>query len=101
LRHLLAKKNAKLRLIRWVLLLLEYDLKIVDRRGKDNLVANHLSRTEGVVNDIVSINESFPGEYLAAIEIKDRWYADFANFLAGKILPSHFIYHQKNKISMI
>jgi hypothetical protein len=34
LRHLLAKKDAKPRLIRWVLLLQEYDLQIIDRRGK-------------------------------------------------------------------
>jgi hypothetical protein len=43
LRHLLAKKDAKPRLIRWVLQLQEYDLQIVDRRGKYNLVADYLS----------------------------------------------------------
>jgi hypothetical protein len=98
LRHLLAKKDAKPRLIRWVLLLQEYDLQIVDRRGKDNPVADHLSRMEGIINDHVPINESFPGEYLAAIETKDPWYADYANFLAGKILPSNLTYHQNNKL---
>jgi hypothetical protein len=45
----LCKKDAKPQLIRWVLLLQEFDLLIVDRRGKDNLVADHLSRHGGVV----------------------------------------------------
>jgi hypothetical protein len=45
----LAKKDANLFLIRWVLLLQEYDLEIVDRRGKDNPVADHLSHMEGIV----------------------------------------------------
>ena len=82
MRHLLVKKDAKPRLIRWVLLLQEYDLQIVDRRGKDNPVADHLSRMEGIVNDPVPINESFPGEYLARVEIVDPWFADYANYLA-------------------
>jgi hypothetical protein len=49
LRHLLVKKVTKPRLIKWVLLLQEYDLEIVDRRGKDNPVADHLSHMEGIV----------------------------------------------------
>src|ERR1044072_1288 len=46
LKHLFAKQDSKPRLIRWVLLLQEFDLEIKDRRGKDNGVADHLSRLE-------------------------------------------------------
>jgi hypothetical protein len=63
----LAKKEAKPRLIRWVLLLQEYDLQIVDRRGTNNLVADYLSQMDGIVNDPTPINESFLGEYLASL----------------------------------
>ena len=42
------KKDAKPRLIRWVLLLHEFDLHIVDRKGEDNQVADHLSRMEKI-----------------------------------------------------
>jgi hypothetical protein len=97
LRHLLAKKDAKPRLIRWLLLLQEYDLQIIDRRGKDNPIADHLSRMEGIPNDPVPINESSPVEYLASIENKDPRYVDYANYLVGKNLPPHFTYHQINK----
>jgi hypothetical protein len=48
LQHILAKKAANPRLIRWVLLLQEYDLQLIDRRGKDNPIVDHLSRMEGL-----------------------------------------------------
>ena len=97
MRHLLAKKDAKPCLIHWVLLLQEYDLQIIDRRGKDNPVADHLSRMEGIVDDPVPINESFPGEYLATLDASDPWFADYANFLVGKFMPTNISRHQRNK----
>ena len=68
LRYLLAKKDAKPRLIRWILLLQEFDLQIVDRKGEDNPVADHLSCMERIPYDPVPINESFPGESLAMMK---------------------------------
>ncbi|XP_070029147.1 uncharacterized protein [Nicotiana sylvestris] len=47
LMYLIAKKESKPYLIRWVLLLQEFDLEIRDRKGIDNQVADHLSRLEG------------------------------------------------------
>ncbi|WRX11769.1 Reverse transcriptase [Theobroma cacao] len=46
IKYLIAKKNAKPRLIRWILLLQEFDLKIHDKKGIENQVADHLSRLE-------------------------------------------------------
>ena len=51
LNILMEKKDAKPRLIRWVLLLQEFDLHIVDRKAAENSVADNLSRMENVLDE--------------------------------------------------
>ena len=46
IRYLMTKNEAKRRLIRWVLLLQEFDHEIKDKKGSDNVIADHLSRLE-------------------------------------------------------
>ena len=48
IKYLMAKKDAKPRLIRWVLLLQDFDLEIKDNKGSDNVVVDHLSRLERI-----------------------------------------------------
>ncbi|KAK1651467.1 hypothetical protein QYE76_069272 [Lolium multiflorum] len=71
IRYLMTKKDAKPRLIRWVLLQ-EFDLHIIDRKGADNPVADNLSRLENIAYDPVPVNDSFPNEQLAVIKVSSR-----------------------------
>ena len=66
IKYLLTKKDAKPRLIRWVLLLQEFVVEIKDKKGTKNLVADHLSRLEGPKNE-VQINDNFHDEQPLAI----------------------------------
>ncbi|GJY02957.1 reverse transcriptase domain-containing protein [Tanacetum coccineum] len=51
LKYLLSKQDAKPRLLRWVLLLQEFDIIIRDKKGSENLTADHLSRLENPHKD--------------------------------------------------
>ena len=63
LKYLLIKKDAKTRLIRWVLLLQEFDLKFKDKKGTENVVADPLSRLNlDIITEPLTLNESFPDE---------------------------------------
>jgi len=44
IKYLLTKADSKPRLIRWILLLQEFDLVIKDMKGSENVIADHLSR---------------------------------------------------------
>ncbi|GJS70919.1 reverse transcriptase domain-containing protein [Tanacetum coccineum] len=65
LKYLFAKKDAKARLLRMVPSSKEFDFKVIDTKGAENLAADHLSRLENPyenVHDPKEINESFPLE---------------------------------------
>nr|GEV07726.1 reverse transcriptase domain-containing protein [Tanacetum cinerariifolium] len=99
LKHLFKKQDAKPRLIHWILLLQEFDIEIKDRKGTENVAANHLSQIE---NDKSSndneVDDNFPGETLMEINTKDKpWFADLANYLVANIIPKGMTYQQKNK----
>nr|GEZ67283.1 transposon Ty3-I Gag-Pol polyprotein [Tanacetum cinerariifolium] len=93
LKSLFAKKDAKARLLRWVLLLQEFDFKVHDTKGAENLVADHLSRLENPYENVLDpkeINETFPLETLSMVtfhgDSSSLWFADFANYHAGNFI---------------
>nr|GFB58536.1 reverse transcriptase domain-containing protein [Tanacetum cinerariifolium] len=93
LKYLFAKKDAKARLLRWVLLLQEFDFQVLDTKGAKNLAADHLSRLENPYKNVLDpkeINEKFPLETLGMVTFRGDssalWFADFANYHAGNFI---------------
>ena len=74
LRYLILKKDAKPRLTRWILLLQEFDLEIRDKKGVENVVADHLSRVPNTPSDELPINDNFLDEQLLAIST-ELWFS--------------------------
>nr|GEW90134.1 reverse transcriptase domain-containing protein [Tanacetum cinerariifolium] len=75
LKYLFAKKDAKARLLRWVLLLQEFDFDVLDTKGAENLAADHLSRLENPYENVLDpkeINETFPLETLILRNIQSQ-----------------------------
>nr|GEU34980.1 reverse transcriptase domain-containing protein [Tanacetum cinerariifolium] len=75
LKYLFSKKDAKARLLRWILLLQEFDLKVIDTKGAENYAANHLSRLENPYENVFypkEINKTFPLETLNKVAHHDQ-----------------------------
>ncbi|KAF8080184.1 hypothetical protein N665_0968s0007 [Sinapis alba] len=110
LRYLLSKKDAKPRLLRWILLLQEFDLVIKDNKGIENGVADHLSRLK--VEEALPLADTFPVETFYAVSVqyndgyvpvkdasilKVPWFSEIANYLAADQEPLKFTGNDKKK----
>ncbi|KAL0846987.1 hypothetical protein Bca101_020233 [Brassica carinata] len=115
LRHLLAKKDAKPRLLRWILLLQEFDLEIREKPRIENGVADYLSRLR--IEGGIPIDQGLREEHVMAImsvvavietgkkieEVKAAeennlpWYADLVNYLATGKEPLGLAGYEKKK----
>nr|GEW44653.1 reverse transcriptase domain-containing protein [Tanacetum cinerariifolium] len=101
LKYLLSKQDAKPRLLWWVLLLQEFDITIRDKKGSENLAADHLSRLENPHNNMLKnkdINENFPLETIGSLSSESTlWFADIANFHARNFIKKGLTSQQKKK----
>jgi len=86
-KYLLTKKDIKPCLIRWILLLQEFDLEIKDKKGVQNFVADHLSRMYFKNPQETPINDSLRDDMLYGINRYDPWYADIFNFMVSGYVP--------------
>nr|GEX58726.1 DNA-directed DNA polymerase [Tanacetum cinerariifolium] len=104
LKYLLAKQDAKPRLLWWIILLQEFDVIIHDKKGAENLAANYLSRLENPhQGDIENkeINETFPLETLGMIssysDSSTSWFVDIANYHVGNFIVKGMSFQKKKK----
>ncbi|GKA57387.1 hypothetical protein Tco_0756575 [Tanacetum coccineum] len=81
----------------------EFDFKVIDTKGAENYAADHLSRLENPYENVFDpkeITETFPLETLSVLTSKDQstpWFADFANYHAGKFIKKGMSTQEKNK----
>nr|GEU48343.1 reverse transcriptase domain-containing protein [Tanacetum cinerariifolium] len=82
---------------------IEFDFKVIDTKGAENYAADHLSRLKNPYKntfDPKEINETFPLESLNKVAHQDpstSWFADFANYHAGKYIIKGMMSQQKQK----
>ncbi|GKB11714.1 reverse transcriptase domain-containing protein [Tanacetum coccineum] len=93
LKYLLTKQDAKQRLLWWIFLLQEFDVIIRDKKGPENLTADHLSRLENPHQDVLEnkeITKTFPLETLGMVTFRGdsstSWLADIANYHARNFI---------------
>nr|GEU36337.1 reverse transcriptase domain-containing protein [Tanacetum cinerariifolium] len=105
LKYLLAKQDAKPRLLWWILLLQEFDVIIRDKKGAKNLATDHLSRLENPHRDKLKkkeIIETFSHETLGIIafcgDSSTPWFSDIANHHARNFIMKEMSSQQKKKL---
>jgi hypothetical protein len=80
-----------------LLLLQEFNIDIIDRPGKDNLVVDFLSRMIHL-GDNTPVDDKFPYENLFSISTFTPWYADVANYLVTWNMPKKMSPREKHKV---
>lgn len=85
---LMNKPITNRRITRWLLLLQEFNITIMDRPGKENQVVDFLSRLQPEGEDVL-VFDDFPDEHLFEISIHAPWFADISNHLVSGRLPQY------------
>eukprot|EP00253_Pinus_taeda_P027923 PITA_27923 len=97
IRYLMNEPVTIGRVTGWLLLLQEFNITVLDRPGKQNTVADFLSRIQNTKEDS-PVEDKFPDEYLFAVTTKTPWYSDIANYLVTGKPPPHLFPSEKRKI---
>eukprot|EP00253_Pinus_taeda_P008796 PITA_08796 len=97
IRYLMKKPVTYGRVTRWLLLLQEFNITMLDRLGKQNTVADFLSRIQNTKEDS-PVEDKFLDEYFFAVTTKTPWYVDIANYLVTGKLSPHLFPGERRKI---
>ena len=92
IKYLLSKKEAKPQMIRWVMLLQEFNLEIKDKKGSENSMADHLSHLHVLGRG--DIGGSFLDEHLLAISSQALSFAHIINFIVTRLIAKHWNCYQ-------
>eukprot|EP00253_Pinus_taeda_P027733 PITA_27733 len=76
----------------------QFDLTIVDKPGKENVVVDFLSRLDLPAGEEGTVDEQMPDEHLFSISVLSPWFSDIANYLVSTQFPSHLSSKEKRRI---
>jgi hypothetical protein len=85
------------RITSWLLLLQEFNITIVERLGKENQVADFLSRIDNKGENI-PIDDKFLDENIFSISTISTWFTYIANYLTTRKLSPHFSPNERRGI---
>ena len=83
IKYLMNKPNVNAQIIRWSLLLQQFDLTIIDKPGKENVVVDFLSRMNLPVGEEGMVDDQLQDKHLFAILVPSPWFADMTNYLVS------------------
>eukprot|EP00253_Pinus_taeda_P020004 PITA_20004 len=98
IRYLMNKPDVNARIIIWLLLLHQFDLTIVDKAGKENVVADFLSRLDLPAGEEGTVDDQMPDEHMFVISVLSLWFADIENYLVSTQFPLHLSSKEKSRI---
>jgi hypothetical protein len=73
---------------KWLLLLQEFDISIIDKIGRENVVVDFLSRITNK-GEVVPVEDTFPNEHFFSLYTNSPWFAGIDNYLAAGRLLQH------------
>ena len=98
IKYLMKKLDVNAIIIRWLLLLQQFDLTIVDKPGKENVVVDFLSRLALPVGEEGMVDDQLPDEHLFAILALSLWFAGITNYLVAGRLPPNLSFWERSRI---
>jgi len=79
IRYLMNKPDVNAKIIIWLILLQQFDLTIIDKLGRENVVEDFLSRLDLLIGEEGMVDHQMPDEYLFFISVLFPWFVDISN----------------------
>lgn len=98
IKYLMNKPDVNARIIRWFLLLERFDLTIIDKPRKENVVAYFLSRLDLPAGDEGMVDDQLLDGHLFAILVLSPWFSHISNYLVAAIFPPNLSSRKKTRI---
>eukprot|EP00253_Pinus_taeda_P006412 PITA_06412 len=76
----------------------QFDLTIVDKLGKENVVADFLYGLDFPAGEEGTVDDQMLDEHLFSISVFSPWFSDIANYLVSAQFPPHLSSKGKSKI---